>query len=85
MSASASEIEATIARLLDTRASGATICPSEVARALAPDAWRPLMSHVRDVARALARDGRLELRQRGRRIDPGAEPRGPIRLAQPSA
>ena len=69
--------------LLHARAPGATICPSEVARALEPAQWRPLLPLVRDVARALALDGRLELRQRGRQIAAGEGVRGPIRLALP--
>lgn len=61
-------------------AGGASACPSEVARALAPDAWRPLMPRVREAARRLARAGELEITQGGRRIDPDATTRGPIRL-----
>jgi hypothetical protein len=78
----ADRIAATIFALLDTRAPGATICPSEVARAIARSGWRPLMPAVRDVARRLARDGRLELRQRGVVIAPDADVKGPIRLAR---
>lgn len=70
--------------LLADRASGATICPSEVARLLAPDDWRTLMPDVRAEACALAVDGRLEMRQRGETIVPTADPHGPIRLALPS-
>jgi len=69
--------------LLDTRAATASICPSEVARSLAPDAWRPLMPRVRAAARALAAAGRLEVLQGGRVIAGDIEPRGPIRLARP--
>lgn len=71
--------------LLDARAAQATICPSEVARALAPDAWRPLMPRVRAVAMTLAAAGRLEVRQRGRVIPADVEPRGPLRLGRPGA
>lgn len=71
--------------LLQARAPGATICPSEVARALEPAQWRPLMPLVRAVARALAQEGRLELRQGGRQIAAGEDVRGPIRLALPTA
>lgn len=70
-----------IFKLLRARAAGATICPSEVARALAPLDWRRSMPEVRATALQLARDGRLELRQRGVSIDPDDEWRGPIRLA----
>lgn len=52
-----------------------TICPSEVARALAAD-WRPLMPRVRAVAAGLPE---IEATQRGVPVDPVAA-RGPIRL-----
>ncbi|WP_018230151.1 DUF3253 domain-containing protein [Methyloversatilis universalis] len=64
------------------RGAGRSICPSEVARALTPD-WRPLMDRVRQVARGLARDGRVLITQRGVVRDPDAVLRGPWRLAQP--
>lgn len=66
--------------LLRRRAADATICPSEVARALAPDDWRALMPQVRAVAVELARHGQLEIRQGGRTVNPAASLRGPIRL-----
>jgi len=77
-------IAATILTLLAARAPDASICPSEVARAIAPNGWRPLMPAVREVARRLAREGRLELRQRGATIAPDADVKGPIRLARPA-
>ena len=73
------EIERTILGLLDRRAAGRTICPSEAARALAPQDWRPLMQPVRDVAYAMADDGRLEVTQGGEVVD-GRTARGAIRL-----
>jgi hypothetical protein len=57
-----------------------SLCPSEVARALAPGDWRPLMGRVRREAIALAREGRIEVLRKGRPVDPGAEIRGVIRL-----
>ena len=72
-------IEATIFGLLDRRAEGRTICPSEAARALRPHDWRPLMQPVRDVAAQLADEGRLEVTQRGEVVDVRAA-KGPIRL-----
>ena len=71
----------TILALLRKRAAGATICPSEVARALAPSSWRPLMPHVRAVAATMAAAGEVELRQRGQPVSPFAEHRGPLRIA----
>jgi hypothetical protein len=69
-----------IAALLQRRTPPATICPSEVARALAPQEWRPLMPQVRLVAVAMAKEGELEIRQGGHAVPPGVPLRGPIRL-----
>jgi hypothetical protein len=57
-----------------------TLCPSEVARALAED-WRPLMPRIRAVAADLPG---IEATQRGIPVDPRTA-RGPIRLAQASS
>lgn len=73
------DVAATILALLDARRPGATICPSEAARALAPDDWRPLMDRVRAVAAGMADDGVLDVTQRGERVD-ARSARGPIRL-----
>jgi len=76
-------IRETIDELLDGRRDGATICPSDAARALRPDGdWRALMDDVRRVAADETAAGRLEVRQRGERVEP-AEAKGPIRLARP--
>lgn len=74
------QLRQAIATLLAAREPSATICPSEVARAAAPDAWRPLMPRVRQVAFAMAREGRIEIRQKGQPVPPDPPPRGPIRL-----
>lgn len=58
------------------------ICPSDVARALARrlnTEWRDLMRPVRLVAAELAREGRLEILQNGKRVDI-LDARGPVRL-----
>ncbi|WP_186332279.1 DUF3253 domain-containing protein [Bordetella genomosp. 13] len=73
-------LAAAITRLLNERAADSTICPSEVARALSSDAWRPLMPRVREVAVGMARQGALDIRQKGRTVDPDGTLRGPIRL-----
>lgn len=65
--------------LLDRRDPTATICPSEVARTAAPDDWKPLMEPVRRAARRLVADGRVEITQNGRVVDPDRA-RGPIRV-----
>ena len=74
-------LERSVLELLASRAGGATICPSEAARALAED-WRPLMQPVRDTAAAMVDDGRLEVTQKGEVVDPRAA-RGAIRLRFP--
>lgn len=79
----AAAIERVILDLLDRRAMGASLCPSEVARAVGGAAWRARMDDVRAVAVALARDGRLAITQRGAVLDPRQPLRGPIRLARP--
>ena len=73
------QLEATIAELLAERKRGATICPSEAARRVAPDDWRDLMERTRAAARRLVARGELEIPQRGRPVDPSSA-RGPIRL-----
>jgi hypothetical protein len=75
-------IAAAILRQVARRGAEKSICPSEVARALAPeeDAWRRLMGPVRAAAIALAREGRIEVLRKGKPVDPGQEVRGVIRL-----
>ncbi|MCR5867369.1 DUF3253 domain-containing protein [Aquincola sp. J276] len=77
-------IEDTVFGLLSARRPGATICPSEVARALAADeaAWRALMPRVRQVAQALAEAGRLHITRGGQPVD-ALEAGGPVRLGRP--
>jgi hypothetical protein len=76
------DLAAAIMALLARRRPGATICPSEVARAEAPENWRPLMPHVRAAAAKLAAAGRIEVTQRGVVVDPHTA-HGPIRLRLP--
>lgn len=72
-------LEAEILALLAERARGATCCPSDVARRVEPDDWRPLMEPVREAARRLVAAGRLEITQGGRVVD-ASTARGAIRL-----
>lgn len=75
-------IAETILRLCAERGPAKSICPSEVARALAgPDerVWRVLMHPVRREAFRLAELGRIEVLRKGTPIPP-AEARGVIRL-----
>jgi hypothetical protein len=84
LNAADERIAAAIFALLAARAADGTICPSEVARALAGDepAWRALMPEVRRVAAALAQAGSLRVTQLGDEVDALAA-RGPIRLGRP--
>ncbi len=72
-------LEQAIRALLATRARGATICPSEAARVVGGDDWRPLMEATRQAARRLVVTGAIEITQGGRVVDPSTA-RGPIRL-----
>jgi len=78
------DVEAQIFALLARRKPHTTICPSEVARALACEggAWRQYMPHVRQVAQALAHQQRLRVTRGGVLVDATA-PGGPIRLGLP--
>lgn len=77
------DLEQSILDLLEQRAPGATICPSEAARAVAADAgredWRGLMDLARAAGRRLADQGQIEVTQRGQVVD-AATARGPIRF-----
>jgi hypothetical protein len=77
--AAGERIERAILELLDQRAAGATICPSEAARTVEPESWRSRMPEVHNAARRLARAGRIEITKGGFVIDPCAM-RGPVRL-----
>lgn len=85
MPITSAHIEKAIFELLDAREPGKTICPSEVARTLAPDDWRPLMPQVRAVAVALAGKDGLDILQKGQVIAHDSEIRGPIRLGRREA
>jgi hypothetical protein len=75
-------IAAAILDLAHARGPGKTICPSEAARRLDPDAWRALMPAVREAAARLQDQGRITVTQRGRPVDPRTA-KGPIRLGLP--
>lgn len=82
------EIARRILDLLDARAEGATICPSDAARSLAPDdeaAWRALMPEVRRVADALKARGLIRVMARGQDIVSAQGAHGPVRLGRPKA
>ncbi|MEM7790708.1 MAG: DUF3253 domain-containing protein, partial [Verrucomicrobiota bacterium] len=59
---------------------GASICPSEPARAIYATAdWREKMGLIRDVASEMVIAGELEMTQKGHVVDP-QNSKGPIRL-----
>ena len=73
------KMEVAIVELISKRAGGATICPSEAARAVFPDGWRGRMEDARRAARRLVAAGQIEIVQGGRVVDPSTA-KGPIRL-----
>lgn len=85
--ANRAEIAREILRLAEVRGES-SFCPSEVARHLAGagdhESWRELMPLVREVAAALAREGRILVTQRGCPVEIG-EARGPVRLRKASS
>lgn len=79
-------IEDTMLKLIDERGAGKTICPSEVARALAgphSENWSPLMQPVRRVAVRLLKAGRIAILRKGKPVDDPDDFRGIYRLGLP--
>ena len=66
------DLESAILDLLDARADGLTICPSEAARRAVPDDWRSTMAQAHAAALALAERGTVVLTQAGVARRPGA-------------
>lgn len=83
LDATDAQIEAALLTLVHRRGPLSSACPSEVARALAPGAWRTLMQRVRDVAGGLAQAGLLDISQRGQSVAPKGPWKGPIRVRLP--
>ena len=81
------DLDAAILELLDERARGATICPSEAARLVAGrsgmegEGWRDLMEPARQAARRLVAADRVRITQKGQVVDPSTA-KGPIRIRQ---
>lgn len=76
--------DATIRALLREARPGASICPSQVARAIDATHWRALMPRVRAAAGRLAVRGEIDVTQRGRTVDVTTA-RGPVRLRRRAA
>jgi hypothetical protein len=81
----ADAIERKILDLLATRQEGATLCPSELARALLPGDgdWCALMPQIRQVAQSMVQDRRLSVTRRGVPVD-ATGTGGPVRLGHPT-
>ena len=73
------ELTAKIRELLSARSAESSICPSDVARAAAPDDWRPLMEPVREAAATWWPTAKYRSPQGGEVVDPESV-RGPIRI-----
>lgn len=82
MGVSREAIEAEILARIAAAAPGASITPSDVAEALAPEDWRPLLGPVRLAAARLAEAGQLEILRKGKPV-PAEAMRGVIRLRRP--
>jgi hypothetical protein len=80
-----SSIERLIVSLLDERADTFSICPSDVARALNPVAWRALMPTIRAIAADLAKAGVINITQGDAIVAPTGGWRGPVRLRRGAA
>ena len=66
-------------RIAAERGPEKSLCPTDVARAVSTENWRPLLGAVRKVAADLARQGKIEILRKGKPINPD-EMRGVIRL-----
>jgi Protein of unknown function (DUF3253) len=74
-----------ILAMLALRDADSSLCPSEVARSLAPDGaagWRGLMPVVREVACQLASRQRVRVTRGGVPLNLNALGRGPVRLSR---
>ena len=78
MTPSDSAIRNMLLTLALARGAGKSFCPSDAARALAPD-WRPLMPDIRRVAAQMQAEGLLQATQGGQPVRPDTA-KGPIRL-----
>ena len=76
-------LEKVIMDLLNSSKKGATICPSQAARALLEGAdeqrWRALLEPARWAARRLVHQDKIRIMQGGKIVDP-SKFKGPIRL-----
>lgn len=72
-------LDAVILDELRRREIGKTICPSEVARIVAPNTWRQLLEPTRQAVHRLVAAGKIVVTQHGRTVD-ASRAKGAIRL-----
>ena len=72
-------LEDAIISLLGARARDASICPSEAARHVGGESWQSLMEPARMAARRLVAQGKVQITQGGKVVDP-SRAKGPIRI-----
>jgi hypothetical protein len=72
-------ITAAMLQIAAERGPEKSLCPTDVARAVSTENWRPLLGAVRKVAADLARQGKIEILRKGKPINPD-DMRGVIRL-----
>ena len=75
----AERMGAALRTLLRHRPEG-TVCPSEVARVVGGEEWRPLSRPARDLAFDLADEGEVRVLQKGEPV--GRDVRGPVRIGR---
>jgi hypothetical protein len=69
-----------ILKILASRSPDATVCPSEVARAIAPgDGWRNVMPAVHAAVDQLLKEGRVQLSWKGQPLTARV---GPYRISR---
>ncbi|MHA7651086.1 DUF3253 domain-containing protein [Mycobacterium sp. ML4] len=73
-------LESAILALAASRGPQSSTCPSDAARAVGGENWREVMDEAREIARTLARSGRVQITQRGEVVDPDGAWRGPVRI-----
>ena len=75
------EAETALLELLDRRAPDATLCPSEVARKLAPEDWRGTMGEVHAAVDELILRRAIAISWQGKPLSTRS---GPYRIARPA-
>jgi len=76
------QLEASIAALLTAAARGATISPSDAAKAVGGEQWNELAEPARRAARRMVARGELQITQGGTVVDPSTA-KGAIGLRRP--